>query len=415
MGDNVKAGAAPDAGESHDASEIDARGAVTVETRLAQSERLAAVGTLAAGVAHEINNPLTVLLFGIETLNERVDGHLTGADDAERREVASLFGELRAGVDRIATIVRELRVFSRADDAPPRPTDLAAALASAQRLTSHEVRHRAVLRIAHGDIPFVIADRGKLEQIFVTLLLNAAQAMPEGRPQNRIDVRSFVTEDGRVGVEVTDNGVGMSNEVARRAFEPFFTTKPSGDGTGLGLAIAHGIVQRLGGQITIESAVGQGTTVRVLLVASAIAAATPVPGPVSEPPKSSSRLRILVVDDEPGLVKSLRLLLGREHDVTTVTGGLAACGMLFDETRSFDVVFCDLMMSGFSGMEVYARVAEQRRDLLPRIVLMTGGACNARAATFLDTIPNHVLQKPFALAEVERVLRELTPVPPLAV
>jgi len=290
------------------------------------------------------------------------------------------------------------------DDDEPAPIDLLAALAAAERVAAHQLRHRARVRTDYSVLPAAMGHAGRLEQVFVNLLLNAAQALPEGRAENRIDIRAFVAPDGRLAVEVEDNGPGMTEAVLSRAFEPFFTTKPIGEGTGLGLAVSHGIVKRMGGEIELTSTLGQGTRVRVLLAASARAPSRPVAAAVgaSEPPV---RTRILVVDDEPRLAATLHLLLGTEHDVTTVGGGEAACEVLVDRKESFDVILCDVMMPGVSGIDVYARVKDACPELLPRIVLMTGGACTARAASFLAAVPNPVLRKPFELAEVRRIIK----------
>jgi PAS domain S-box-containing protein len=377
---------------------------VRLEAQLARSERLAALGTLAAGVAHEINTPLTVTSLGIDALERRIERLLDHAEPGERRELATHLDDLRGGVARVAGIVRELRVFSRTDDDLPGPTDVVVALAGAERIAAHELRHRTRVSSEYGDVPLVIGHMQRLEQVFVNLLLNAAQAMPEGRAENQVHVRAYVAQGGRVAVEITDNGSGMTPDVLDRVFDPFFTTKPVGEGSGLGLAISHGIVTRLGGEIVLESQPGAGTTARVLFPPSSAVATPRVIE--REPARSRAvprRARVLVIDDEVALTAALRALLGDDHDVTTVNGGEAACALLL-HGPSFDVVLCDVMMPVVTGMDVHARVAAAGPDVVPRLVFMTGGASTSRADAFLSSIPNRILAKPFVLADVERVL-----------
>ncbi len=378
-----------------------------LQAQLAQNERLAALGTLAAGVAHEINNPLTVMTLGIEALSARLSKAKDRLPDDAQSEMNEILGELRTGVDRVAGIVRELKAFSRADDEVPGPTDLAAVLATAERMSAHHVRHKARVCAEYGAVPKVLGDQRRLEQVFVNLLVNAAQALPDGRSANRIDLRIHKLEDGLVAVDVKDNGPGIEPDVLKRIFEPFFTTKAMGEGTGLGLAISHEIVKRFGGEIRVESDVGSGTTVRVVLKEASPNEedASPSTRAATLRSRIPARARVLIVDDEVSLTSSLRMLLDHDHDVTTVTAGEAACGLLL-HGPSFDLVLCDIMMPGVSGMDLHARVAASRPELLGRIVFMTGGACTPDAAAFLAAIPNRVLQKPFGLSEIQEIIRE---------
>ena len=376
-----------------------------LEAQLLQNERLASVGTLAAGIAHEVNNPLAFMSLNLEALASRVD-KLAAVSSVEKDAMAQIITDLRGGVDRVAGIVRELRFFSRGDAEHTGPTDALESLRVAARMTAHEVRYRARFDAVYGEVPLVRGHAKRLEQVFVNLLLNAVHALPDGRPENRIDVRSRVAEDGRVVIEIEDNGLGMSPDVLRRVFDPFFTTKPPGEGTGIGLSISHGIVSQMGGEIEIDSEEGRGTIARVYLVR---ASENDLPESVvmsAQPAKKVSRARVLIVDDEPNLTASLSMLISDEHEVSAVNSGDAACAALLNG-GVFDVVLCDITMPGMSGMDVYSRVADGRPDLLSRFVFMTGGACSTRAADFLARVPNRVLEKPFTFQAVTGVISEV--------
>jgi UPF0271 protein len=254
----------------------------------------------------------------------------------------------------------------------------------------------------------VWANDARLEQVVLNLLLNAAQAMSEKHAEQnefRVSVRS--DGEGRAVLEVSDNGEGISPEVLPRIFDPFFTTKPNGVGTGLGLSICHGIVATLGGQVTVHSEPGEGTTFRVALPTND-APETPGPSRTSDVPTAPSarRARVLVVDDEVPIANTLQELLATEHDVVAVTSGREA----LDAVRTnppFDFVLCDLMMPGMSGIDLYDRLREARPGLERRIVFMTGGAFTARAAEFLASVDNRRIEKPFSLKLVERIAEEM--------
>ncbi len=241
--------------------------------RLQLSERLASVGTLAAGVAHEINNPLAYVLANVAFAMETIDG-ATGpgagpADGALAKampECRKALAEAQDGAGRVRDIVRDLKVFSRADPERRVPVDVNGAVAGALRIVGDELRHRARLVRDLRDVPPVLADESRLAQVFVNLLVNAAHAIPEGRPdENEIRIATRAGERGSVIVEVADTGRGIPPEQRPRIFDPFFTTRPIGVGTGLGLAVCHGIVTALGGDIEVDSEVGKGSRFRVVL------------------------------------------------------------------------------------------------------------------------------------------------------
>jgi PAS domain S-box-containing protein len=375
-----------------------------LERRLAQADRLAALGTLAAGVAHEINNPLAYVMLNLEWVARKLPG--VRSDVASLEGLTAMLSEARQGVERVSTIVRELRSFSRIDGEMRAPVDLGAVVESALKIAGHEIRPRARVVASCEPVRPVMASESRLEQVVVNLLLNAAQAMPnENVERNEIRVSVRPDGDGHAVLEVTDNGPGVPADVLPRIFDPFFTTKPVGLGTGLGLSICHGIVMSLGGRIAVYSEPGEGATFRVRLP-------TVEPrgedGPVSTSAPSSQagpRARILVVDDELPIANTLRELLAPDHEVVAATSGAEALAALAG--GEFDVVFCDLVMPSMSGIDLYQRICAERPSLASRVVFMTGGAFTERNADFLSSVENLRVEKPFSLGVVESIVRDL--------
>jgi len=376
-----------------------------LEQQLVQADRLAALGTMAAGVAHEINNPLAYVMLNLEWIARKLP-HVQ-QDPSSLPAMMVMLDEARQGAARVSAIVRELRGFSRADGETRKHIDLASVVQSAIRMVGNEVRHRARVVTSFEPANAVLANEARLEQVVVNLLLNAAQAMPEGTAEKNV-VRLSVRQDGprRAVLEVSDNGDGIPADVLPRIFDPFFTTKPVGVGTGLGLSICHGIVTSLGGHISAFSDPQEGTTFRVVLPTTETVATDSAP-PVSEMPSSKDgvRARILVIDDEPAIANTLRDLLAPVHEVLSATSAREALDLL--ATDDFDVIFCDLMMPGTGGIDLYHRVKSGHPGLEERIVFMTGGAFTTRSAEFLANVPNRRLEKPFSLGLVEQIVREM--------
>jgi PAS domain S-box-containing protein len=237
-----------------------------LRAKLIVSDRMASLGTLAAGIAHEINNPLAYVAGNLEAVAETFEATHYEPSKAECLELSAAIEHARDGAERVRKIVQGLRSFSRSEDEKRAPLAIIDVLEAAIRLTGNELRHRAQLVRELGPVPLVVADGGRLTQVFINLLVNAAHAIPIGRSDdNTITVRTRTDEAGRAVIEVADTGKGMPPEVQARVFDPFFTTKDVGEGTGLGLSICHSIVSGLGGQISIDSTPRHGTVVRVVL------------------------------------------------------------------------------------------------------------------------------------------------------
>ncbi|HYO52856.1 ATP-binding protein [Archangium sp.] len=240
-----------------------------VQEKLRSTDRMVSLGTLAAGVAHELNNPISYVLsnlrFAVDELGEQTEAGKPLADE-QAREVQQALREALEGGERMRNIVRDLRSFSRREDERHGPVDIHAVLDSCASLARSELRHRAQLVKEYGEIPRVLGNESRLGQLFLNLLVNAAQAIPEGDVKGHsVRITTARTEEGWVVVSVRDTGVGIPPENLQRLFKPFFTTKPVGVGTGLGLSICHGIVTAMGGRIKVSSEVGKGTTFHVFM------------------------------------------------------------------------------------------------------------------------------------------------------
>jgi PAS domain S-box-containing protein len=237
-----------------------------MQERLQMADRMAAVGTLASGVAHEINNPLACVTANLEVLREELAPPAGGKPTMPMEEILAALDDAREGAERVRLIVRDLRLFARGDAGEREPVDLGGVLQAAERMAGNMVKTRARVVQEHAPLPPVDGNATRLCQVFVNILVNAAQAIETGHPEeNEVRVRAAVDGD-RVVVEVRDTGVGIPPEVRARIFDPFFSTRGIGGGTGLGLSVCHGIVTSLGGEITVDDGErGRGTIVRVAL------------------------------------------------------------------------------------------------------------------------------------------------------
>jgi signal transduction histidine kinase/ActR/RegA family two-component response regulator len=381
------------------------------EVRRLQSAKLAAIGMLAAGMAHEINNPASFVLANTEALGgllSVLDEKLRADPVLARRlavkdllfEAMAIVQESKEGMARIQRIVRDLHSFSRVDDDPTGFTDVNAAVDSALTMLRNELRYRAQVDRRYTVCRPVRGSSARIGQVFLNLIANAAQALPEGQlKRNRIILRSHDRAD-EVVIEVEDNGPGISPEVMPRIFDSFFTTKPAGVGTGLGLSISREIVRSAGGEITAENVPGGGALFRVRLPAVA-----ELPGGElhASPLPSRHRYRLLAIDDEVLLLKAYRRMLVEHHDIELAYSGAEALSLL-DRDRGFDVILCDLQMPEMSGADVYRTVAERWPGLEQRFIIITGGAFSSEARRFIEEGTVTCVNKPFQLDEILEII-----------
>ena len=382
------------------------RDSVQLEQQLMISDRMASVGILAAGVAHEINNPLSAVVGNLDLA-------LQGLVELERAqgmsdwlgEVVADVHEAREAAQRIRNVANDLKTFTRSGSSEAREAvDVQRVIESSLRMARNEIRHRAQIRTEFSPVPPVTGNESRLGQVFLNLIVNAAQAITEGHAEeNVIAVATMIASDGSVLVTVSDTGSGMTEEIRRRLFTPFFTTKPIGVGTGLGLSICHRIISEMGGTITVESEIGRGSqfTVRLepggdlkadeLAVNSAVASPTP-----------RRRGIILAIDDEPSIGALIKKVL-KEHDVTSTTNAEEALKWISRGSR-YDVILCDLMMPHVTGMDFYAQLEQLDRTQASAVIFLTGGAFTAQARQFLEEVENDRLDKPFDIHLLRQVI-----------
>jgi PAS domain S-box-containing protein len=372
-----------------------------LQTSLAQQDRLASMGLLAAGVAHEINNPLAYGLINIEDLAEQLKQK--GLSEAAESAARAL-----DGLSRIREITRGLGSFSRTESGERVPVDLKRCIEGAIGIARNEIKFRAQFQADFEPLPLVLASEGKLAQVFLNLLINACHSIEEEAPQkNKISVHAWATDEDAF-VEIRDSGKGIAAENLERIWEPFFTTKQPGKGTGLGLSICKSIIEDFDGHISVESAVGKGTCFTVHLPVLQIPEDLKPhsqPTVTAVPTAPERRGRILVVDDEEDLRDVLKKVLGTRHEVLTASSGKAAQDLL-KKDRHFDLILCDLMMPELSGMDLHEWLASVDLELAERIIFISGGAFTPKAAAYLASLKNLRLEKPFNLAALQAMVAE---------
>jgi signal transduction histidine kinase len=377
-----------------------------LQARLIQDDRLRAMGTMAASVAHEINNPLTYIFGNLEQIEHELSGLESAALDvtvapAQERQAAveerltlirDMLGAVRIGADRIRRVASDLGTFTRPDDETVMGVDVPSAVRSALALVQKEIQARAELVLTLGPTAPVKGNEARLVQVLLNLLVNAWQALPAPDPaRHRIQVATFSAGDWVV-IEVSDTGPGVPAHLRPHVFDPFFTTKPIGAGSGLGLFVCRNIVTSFGGEISVDDRPGGGAVFRVQLPTAAEAPA-------------SQRPRVLIIEDDERVGAALAVSLRSEFEVMVISDGQRALERMLSDP-GLALVYCDLMMSGLTGMGIYERLAEQAPEQLPKVVFMTGGAYTPPAASLIERLDGAVVYKPFdILAETRRRLK----------
>jgi len=373
-----------------------------LETQRAQIDRMVTVGRMAAGVGHEINNPLTYLFLNIDHIVRGLDSEST----LDRSNLLEIAGEARDGADRIRSIVAQLQSLAKSHDAPERRcVRLSEVIEWAVRTSAHEVRHKATVELDLDEACTVDGHSGQLGQVVLNLLINAARAIPEGAASDhQIRVRLFRADD-EVHVEVRDTGRGLPSEELERIFDPFYTSSEDGTGTGLGLAISRRIVQAHHGQVVAQNW-EQGALLLVRLPPSTLEPSLSG-GQRLEGGEGSSKLLVAIVDDEPMLLRAMDRYLLLEGVETRTTVDPHELLQWIEDGERFDLVLCDLMIPAMSGMELYSRLERDFPQMANRCVFITGGVFSEQAREFVERHRERCILKPFDLNSLGDDVRRL--------
>lgn len=371
-----------------------------------EQQRLAALGRMAAGVGHEINNPLQYLHFSLEELR-------TQAQAAENTELLRVVEQSFEGVERIRQVVEDLRTYVRPGSAALTRLDLRDVVRAALRVGAPQWREDITLDTQLDEVPLVQGHEGRLVQVVLNPLVNAVQAMRSTTSVGRstLTIRTSTTTGGWARIEVCDEGPGFSDDVKTRLGEPYVTTRASDGGTGLGLFVSRGIVEAHGGTMHFENSSSGGALVRIELppaAAPSVSLSTPPSGHATTPASTAAPLRVLLVEDD---VDALRALLRglQAEQITAIgyTNGRDAIEWL--EHNAVDVVVTDLMMPGMSGWEFAAELAQRYPRLRERLVVLTGGASTPEAEAFARSGTVLVLDKPIGRRALAQALRDRVP------
>jgi signal transduction histidine kinase/CheY-like chemotaxis protein len=399
----------------------------SLKAKLYFSDRMASLGTLAAGVAHELNNPLMYIATNLRFVSKKLDEHkrssaihsLAGGaatvPASELHDIMVALREASEGAERVKIIIRSLKSFTDPNAEGVADIDLHRPLESALDMCAQEISARAQLTKEFGSIPLVRGAEARLLQVFRNLLMNAAQAIAEGKKaENGIRVKTY-SDSGNAVVEISDTGSGIPKNIRGQIFDPFFTTKPIGVGTGLGLAICHSLVSSMGGDIEVETEEGKGSTFRVIIPGippEGVDAIASFPdrhssSKVAGPTEPESR-RVLAIDDEPMVLAALRRALCPPHEVITTTDGKEAVDRLARGER-FDVILCDMMMPNTTGMDVYKAVGKLAPEQLGRFVFLTGGTFTPRVREFMKGLSTPLLEKPATAERLNNLITSYKP------
>ncbi|MGC2420647.1 MAG: ATP-binding protein [Candidatus Acidiferrales bacterium] len=365
--------------------------------KMLQTEKMAALGQLVSGIAHELNNPLTAIMGYTQLLLGR------GLGPGPLSEARKVYQE----AERARRIVKNLLYFARENRPEQTRVDLNEIVERTLALRSYEMKVENIVVECELalDLPRTMADPYQLQQVVLNLVINAEQALLEGRGQGRVRIRTehlTRTRGDRILLEVSDDGPGIPHDIAWRIFDPFFTTKPAGVGTGLGLSIVYGIVHQHGGEVTFESQPGNGAKFSVELPVVSAAAGEPEDALAQDAGAAQAVLtgRILVVEDEPTVAQLMADVLREEgHEVEAVLDSQEGLTRL---SRSrYDLVVCDLRMPRLDGPAFYDALVRGGSVMQRRIIFVTGDTAAPRTPEFLARHDLPYLAKPFLVEELK--------------
>lgn len=379
-----------------------------LESRLCITERMASLGTMAAGIAHEVNNPLGYVMMALELISEQITS-FGDPNGPSRNDILENLRSCEQGLERIQNIVSSLKSFTRADSENRGWIDVRKVIEGTIAFANSEIKHRARLNLDLGETPLVFGNEGQLGQVLLNLVINAAQAIPAGNvADNSITVATRTSQSGWVEISVSDTGCGIAPEAMEKIFEPFYTSKPVGQGTGLGLSICHGIVAGMKGNIRVESKPGAGSVFTVTLPPASLQPQPESPLVDSlENDKSTSSPRdsqILIVDDELQFAKTLGKSLASQYAVTVVGSVTEALSTM--QKNDFDVVLCDVMMPYQTGIDLFETLQREQSKHVEKLVFMTGGGLDPKCRERLSGSGRKVLEKPFSIKEIQSLIAD---------
>lgn len=362
------------------------------------STRLAAMGEMAAGIAHEINNPLTGVIGFSELLLERND------ISKDVREELRIINE---GSTRVKEIIGRMLTFARQTEPYKSCVSITDILDNTLELRSYVLKtsNILVIRDYEPQLPWVTVDAGQLQQVFLNIIINAEYAMKKANDKGTLTIKTE-SLDGYIRISISDNGPGMSSEIKAKLFQPFFTTKDPGEGTGLGLSLSYGIIQEHGGTIKVKSVEGQGTHFIIKLPVTLVELPHPkevVVPDVIEPVKGK---KVLVVDDEPTVRSLARAILSQNgHVVEECDNAMQVLEKLKVET--FDILLMDLRMPGMNGMELYGEISTRWPIMAHRVLFITGDTSDLNTQQFLASHSLPFISKPFDRKTLESTVNRL--------
>jgi signal transduction histidine kinase len=411
-----------------------------LQEAFAHAERLTALGTLIAGVGHEINNPLSVVILSVEVARRHLLPALEAASqvaratqsgqpippgaiatlgkdawtDPEGRGPAGILDEIASAADAISSVVRDLRIFARSDrDEPAERVDVPELIDHAIRLSGREASRRGLLERDYADnLPTLVVPRARVTQVIMNVFVNAVHAIDEvERPSHRVRISARADKEF-VAIAVSDTGPGIAPDALERIFDPFFTTKRQALGTGLGLSISREILRRLGGELSVESVYGEGATFVCFLPipsAEALEHAGKATTTASTGVLAAEAVSVLVVDDDERVLRSYARLLGKNHRLMVAYDAREAMEMIQSGSTP-DVLIVEVDLPGADGRELIAWIQAEHPALARRTILATSGASRASFQAFLRSYSGVVIHKPMQgsalLAAIEAIARQ---------
>jgi PAS domain S-box-containing protein len=405
-----------------------------IQAELTRAEKLASIGLLASGVAHEINNPLTYILFNMESLGEDLPqltnviqrcqhranniplehNPFAGLTSTELKlfhqpfleDISERIDEAIQGIHRIKTIVQELSAFSRLDTPNIASVDVFVAIECAINMAHNEIKYRANLIKDYGPVPPVKASPDQLIQVFLNILMHIINSLDESNAaSNKIRIH-IQQEQNYVNVKFEDTGRGLTPEEIEYIFEPFSNTKNIGVGSGLSLSLCKNTLLSFGGDIEVHSEIGRGTCFSIKLPIATENELKEEPQQCPNDCKCSHRRRILLIDDESGVRTTIKKYLHKDHEVITAESGAKAQAII-EEDHNFDLLLCDLMMPQMSGMDLHQWLTKKYPELAKRTIFISGGVFTPKAKQYLNNINNPLLEKPFDMKDLQKLIANI--------